>query len=139
MSSREPANLDDARAQAAERLLERKRMGLESAVEALETVGYRVIRREDGTYAVRPPYVRTAAPDDDKRGKITTQPVDFLADYPIMLTAKHVAEITGLSIGRVRTMFINQTLPAVKLENNRWYLPKQKFMELFDVQSGKVG
>ena len=46
MTAREPANVDDARAQAAERLLERKRMGLESAVEALEAVGYRVIRRE---------------------------------------------------------------------------------------------
>ena len=55
MTAREPANVDEARAQAAERLLERKRMGLESAIEALEAVGYRVIAREDGSYAVRPP------------------------------------------------------------------------------------
>ena len=50
MSAREPANLDDARAQAAERLLERKRLGLESAIEALKAVGYRVVEREDGSY-----------------------------------------------------------------------------------------
>lgn len=139
MTAREPANVDDARSQAAERLLERKRMGLESAVEALEAVGYRVIRREDGSYAVRPPYVRSTTRDDAEAGKIQTQPSDYLADYPVMLTAKHIAEITGLSIGRVRTMFKNQALPAVKLENNRWYVPKQKFMAVFDVQSGKVG
>ena len=55
MAEHEPANLDEARTQAAERLLERKRMGLESAIEALEAVGYRVVEREDGSYAVRPP------------------------------------------------------------------------------------
>lgn len=139
MTAREPANVDDARAQAAERLLERKRMGLESAIEALEVVGYRVIAREDGSYAVRPPYVRTAARSDSDAGKVVTQPSDFLADYPPMLTAQHVAEITGLHVNRVRSMFSRQALPAVKLDNNRWYLPKQKFMELFDVQKGKIG
>jgi hypothetical protein len=60
MSAREPANLDDARAQAAERLLERKRLGLESAIEALEAVGYRVIERE-GRHAVADRLVRTVA------------------------------------------------------------------------------
>ena len=138
MSAREPANLDDARAQAAERLLERKRVGLESAIEALEAVGYRVIEREDGSYAVRPPYVRMAPPDDADSGKAVTQSADFLADYPLMLTAQHVAEITGLHVNRVRSMFNRQALPAVKLENNRWYLPKQKFLELFDAKSGIV-
>lgn len=139
MSAREPANLDDARAQAAERLLERKRLGLESAIEALEAVGYRVVEREDGSYAVRPPYVRTAPPDDADCGKAVTQSADFLANYPIMLTAQHVAEITGLHVNRVRSMFNRQALPAVKLDNNRWYLPKQKFLELFDAKSGIVG
>lgn len=83
--------------------------------------------------------MRSTTRDDVEAGKIQTQPSDYLADYPVMLTAKHIAEITGLSIGRVRTMFKNQALPAVKLENNRWYVPKQKFMAIFDVQSGKVG
>lgn len=55
---RDPVSIDDARAQAAERLLERKRMGLESAVEVLEVLGHRVVQRDDGTYAVRPPYVK---------------------------------------------------------------------------------
>lgn len=36
---REPVSIEDARAQAAERLLERKRMGLDSAVVFLEAVG----------------------------------------------------------------------------------------------------
>ena len=84
MTAREPANVDDARAQAAERLLERKRMGLESAVEALEAVCYRVIRREDGSYAVRPPYVCSTTRDDVEAGKIQTRPSDYLADYPVM-------------------------------------------------------
>ena len=139
MTAREPESIDDARAQAAERLLERKRMGLQSAVEALEAVGCRVIEREDGTYAVRPPYVRSAARDDTDAVKVQTQPADYLAEYPVMLTAAHVAEITGLHVNRVRRMFKNHALPAVKLENNRWYLPKQKFMAIFDAQSGKVG
>ena len=56
-----------------------------------------------------------------------------------MLTAQHVAEITGLRVNRVRSMFNRQALPAVKLDNNRWYLPKQKFLELFDAKSGIVG
>lgn len=87
MTTREPVNVDDARAQAAERMLERKRMGLESAIEALEAVGYRVIRRDDGSYAVRPPYIRSTTKDDVEAGKIQTQSTDFLAEYPIMLTA----------------------------------------------------
>lgn len=138
MTAHNPGNLDEARAQAAERMLERKRMGLESAVEALETVGYRVVRREDGSYAVRPPYVRTEARGDSGDKKVVTQPSDFLADYPPMFTAHHVAEITGMHVNRVRSMFSRQALPAVKLENNRWYLPKQKFTEIFDVQGGKI-
>lgn len=139
MTFREAANIDEARAQAAERLLERKRMGLESAIEALEVAGYRVVERQDGSYAVRPPYIRSATRDEVDAGKIMTQPVDFLEDYPIMLTAQHVAEITGMHVNRVREMFNKQVLPAVKLGNGRWYLPKQKFMALFDVQSGKMG
>jgi len=49
-------NVSRARARSAERLLNRKRMGLESAIEALEIVGYRVSQDEDGDFRVVQPH-----------------------------------------------------------------------------------
>ena len=54
MKAKNSVLTSDTATRAAERLLERKRMGLESAIEALETVGYAVTVDADG--AIGRPY-----------------------------------------------------------------------------------
>ena len=54
--------IGDPTARAAERLLERKRIGLESAIEALETVGYAVTVNAEGRYTVTPPTGEAVVP-----------------------------------------------------------------------------
>lgn len=126
----EPISIDDARAQAAERLLERKRMGLESAVEALEAVGYRVVHRDDGTYAVRPPYVRPEPTTKNPSDTPSSVADDFLADYPPTLTVRDVSEITGLHVGSVRRLLSRGELPHAKV-GGRLLIPKSEFVALF--------
>ena len=93
----ERTTVNGQRAEAAERMLERKRLGLESAIEALETVGYRVVQDERGQYNVFPPRpiwqtLGSDALDEDD------EPASVLLDgYPVLLTIKEAAEILGVS------------------------------------------
>ena len=121
--------VEEIRAQAAERMLERMRMGLDNAVEALETVGYAVEQDRAGNYHVSPPR-RVVATKPGPSAAPQVVPEGFLAEYPPMLTPANVAEILGLSIGRVRTMCVNGKLPATKVGNNRWLVPKHLLMEM---------
>lgn len=136
MAAHEPTSVEDARAQAAERLLERKRMGLESAIEALEAVGYRVVRRDDGTYAVRPPYVRTAPSEDGER-LTHTVPADFLAEYPSALTTSDVAKITGMHVNSIRRLCYEGRIPSAKVGGKR-LIAKSDLLALFESTGGKL-
>lgn len=137
MSKREPANINEERAMAAERLLERKRMGLESAIEALEAVGYRVVRRDDGTFAVRAPYVRVPLPEEGTTAPSTTVPAGFLAEYPEALTAKDVSEITGLHVNSVRRLCTEGRLPSAKIGGRR-LIAKSDLIALFESTGGSL-
>lgn len=137
MTKREPANINEERAMAAERLLERKRMGLESAIEALEAVGYRVVRRDDGTFAVRAPYVRVPLPDEAEVKGSTTVPAGFLAEYPEALTARDVAEITGMHVNSVRRLCTDGRLPSAKIGGRR-LIAKSDLIALFESTGGTL-
>ena len=136
MSKREPTNINEERAKAAERLLERKRMGLESAIEALEAVGYRVERRDDGTFAVRAPYIRVPLPDKET-GATTSVPAGFLDEYPSALTAKDVADITGMHVNSVRRLCTEGRLPSAKIGGRR-LIAKSDFIAMFESTGGKM-
>lgn len=81
------------RAEAATRVLERRRISLETAIEALEVVGYKVYQGNDGVYDVQPPRDRaseydafpTVEPTPEAKGA-------FLSDYPAILTIKDVGK-----------------------------------------------
>lgn len=136
MSKREPSNINEERAEAAERLLERKRMGLESAIEALEAVGYRVVRRDNGTFAVRAPYIRVALTDKETR-ETTSVPAGFLDEYPSALTVKDVAEITGMHVNSVRRLCTEGRLPSAKIGGRR-LIAKSDFIAMFESTGGKM-
>ena len=109
---------------AAERLLERKRIGLESAIEALETVGYRVSTDDDGHFRV------AAIASSNAPGKAAVAPsvnTEFLQDYPELLRPSHIAEITGMHASHVRSLCQEGTIPAVRV-GSRWLVPKERFI-----------
>ena len=58
MNRKEPQSVEEIQAQKAEKLLERNRIGLESAIDAQEAVGYKISQRDDDTYGMKPPYTR---------------------------------------------------------------------------------
>ena len=119
--------IGDPTARAAERLLERKRMGLESAIEALETVGYAVTVNADGRYTVMPPTGEGAVAAVPAEAP---KPKAFLEDYPDLLTPKHIAKLTGMTPEYTRKMCRDGYLPAVQLGESRWYIPKKSFIDL---------
>ena len=98
-------------------------MGLESAIEALEAVGYRVVRRDDGTFAVRAPYVRVPLPEEGASSPSTSVPAGFLAEYPEELTAKDVSDITGLHVNSVQLASARTPLPAVACQELAHLMP----------------
>lgn len=118
--------MNESLAQAAERLLERKRLGLESAIETLETVGYTVEQSKDGHYRVTPVSSRAAA-------EVTTETIsdatEFLDEYPHLLTPRGISSITGFSVCYSRKLCREQVLPAVQVGSGHWFVPKPKFIE----------
>ena len=60
---------------------------------------------------------------------------EMFADYPDLLTPKHISELTGISVQYVRTMCREGRLPAVQIGESRWYVPKVRFAEF--VMGGK--
>lgn len=118
--------MSESLARAAERLLERKRIGLESAIEALETVGYAVEQSKDGHYRVTSASNRAAV-------EVTTETmsddVEFLDEYPHLLTPRDISSITGFSVCYSRKLCREQVLPAVQVGSGRWFVPKPKFIE----------
>ncbi|MDO4850829.1 MAG: hypothetical protein Q4A93_03115 [Actinomycetota bacterium] len=91
------------RADAATRLLERRRESLEVAIAALEIVGYKVYQDREGSYRVEPPHDRISKYEAVPEVKPTPQvKAKLLEDYPTMLTVKDVSEIMGFSEGAVR-------------------------------------
>lgn len=127
---RDPVSIDDARAQAAERLLERKRMGLESAVEVLEVLGHRVVQRDDGTYAVRPPYVKPETEEEPLKPQTEAVPTRFLDDHPKTLSVVDVSEITGMHPVSVHKLCRRGELPHAK-SDGKLFIPKQPFLAMF--------
>lgn len=129
LSSSEFSMLLKDRAEAATRVLERRRISLETAIEALEVVGYKVYQGYDGVYNVQPPRDReskydaypTVEPTPEVKGA-------FLADYPAMLTAKDVAEITGMHENSVRRLCKDGKIPSMKV-GQRLVIPKDFFIE----------
>ena len=119
--------VDDPIARAAERLLERKRIGLESAIEALETVGYAVAVNPKGRYTVTPPASEGATMAAHVEAP---RPKAFLEDYPDLLTPAHIAEITGMTAHYTRKLCRDGNLPAVQVGESRWYVPKKKFVDM---------
>lgn len=53
---------------------------------------------------------------------------DFLADYPDLLTVRHVCEITGLSEQTIRREINEGRLPACRI-GRRLFCPKTSFAE----------
>ena len=135
----DPQSQEEEYAQAAERLLERKRLGLESAIAALEAVGYRVTRKANDTYSVRAPYVRPR--EEPKEAEIDAReprsaPPGFLADYPLMLTPRQVSEITGQHVGSIRRLCEQGKLPFAKI-GGRIRIPRDEVYAMF--HGGRLG
>ena len=116
-------NVGRARARSAERLLNRKRMGLESAIEALEIVGYRVSQDEDGDFRVVQPHDGwscTSGADEPLEG--------VLEGFPPLLKTEDVAEIIGVSHRTVSRLCANGEIPSVKIGRSV-RIPKQALIE----------
>ena len=137
MSAPEFSTLLKDRAEAATRALERKRICLETAIEALEVVGYKVYQGNDGRYNVQPPRDReskydvypTVEPSPKAKGA-------FLSDYPAMLTTKDVAEITGLHVHSVRRLCKDGKIPNMKF-GQKVMIPKDIFTESLGIEEAE--
>lgn len=55
--------------------------------------------------------------------------MEMFAEYPDLLTPKHVSEITGITAQYVRTLCREGKLPAVLIGEARWFIPKSRFIE----------
>ena len=127
----ENVRLYQDRAYAATRMLERRRISLEAAIEVLEIVGYKVYQDREGHYNVEPPHDKISKyetfpdvkPDPETKAK-------FLEEYPVMLTVKDVAEITGFHEHSVRRLCQEDKIPSMKI-GGRLRIPKQFFLESF--------
>ena len=53
---------------------------------------------------------------------------ELFADYPDLLTPKHISEITGITVQYVRTLCREGKLPAVLIGEARWFVPKTRFI-----------
>ena len=120
------------RADAATRLLERRRDSIELAIQALEIVGYKVYWERNGGYRVEPPHdkiskfeaVPTVKPTPEAKAK-------FLEDYPPMLTVRDVSEIMGFSEGAIRRLCKEDKIPNMKM-GGRIRIPKKFLLDSFD-------
>ena len=133
LSPSEFSTLLKDRADAATRMLERRRTSLEAAIETLEVVGYKVYQGNDGAYSVQPP--RDRASEYDAYPTVKTTPESkgaFLADYPSMLTIKDVSEITGLHVNSVRRLCRDGNIPSMKF-GQKIMIPKDIFTDSLDI------
>ncbi|MBP3894597.1 MAG: helix-turn-helix domain-containing protein [Atopobiaceae bacterium] len=125
------------RAYAATRVLERRRISLEAAVEVLEIVGYKVYQDRDGHYNVEPPHDHISKYDVVPEVKPTPEAKEkFLEDYPTMLTVNDMAEITGLHVGTIRRLCKDGKIPALKI-GGRIRIPKKFLLDSFDADTGE--
>ena len=135
----EPLTQEEARAQAAERLLNRKRVSIDTAIEALELVGYTVRLHDNGRYSVDPPeqIIPLAEPEPEPKLEPKIPPIDrptgFLDDYPDMLSPRQVSEITGLTTASVRRLCKQGKLLSSKV-GGRVVINKQQFEKMFNAQ-----
>lgn len=53
---------------------------------------------------------------------------EMFGEYPDLLTPKHIAELTGMSVQYVRTLCRTGQIPAVQVGKSRWYTPKARFI-----------
>ena len=133
----ESSRLMKDRAHAATRVLERRRISLEAAVEVLEIVGYKVYQDREGHYNVEPPHDHISKYDVVPEVKPTPEAKErFLEDYPTMLTVNETAEITGLHEGTIRRLCKDGKIPAVKI-GGRIRIPKRFLLDSFDADTGK--
>ena len=137
LSPSEFSQLLKDRADAATRVLERRRISIETAIEALEVVGYKVYQGNDGAYRVQPPRDRaseydaypTVEPTPEAKGA-------FLSDYPAMLTVKDVAEITGLHANSIRRLCRDGKIPNMKF-GQKVMIPKEFFADGLGIGEGE--
>lgn len=47
-------------------------------------------------------------------------------DLPLMLTAKHVSEILGLSLPLVYQLLNRASFPSIKVSDKRWVVPRDQ-------------
>ncbi|MBQ9059385.1 MAG: helix-turn-helix domain-containing protein [Atopobiaceae bacterium] len=135
----ESVRLYKDRADAATRLLERRRESLEVAIAALEIVGYKVYQDREGSYRVEPPHDRISKYEAVPEVKPTPQvKARLLEDYPTMLTVKDVSEIMGFSEGAVRRLCKEDKIPNMKM-GGRIRIPKQYILEPFETDRGPEG
>lgn len=127
--------IGETRALAAEQLLERKRIGLECAIEALETVGYHVRKDERGKFRVTHPFSVFDQLDVDALRPSSIVQDDFLGEYPTILAADQAAEILHVSKRTVTRMCAKKQLPSFKA-GNMIRIPKQA---LIDTMADEVG
>lgn len=133
----ESSRLMKDRAYAATRVLERRRISLEAAVEVLEIVGYKVYQDRDGHYNVEPPHDHISKYDVVPEVKPTPEAKEkFLEDYPTMLTVNDMAEITGLHVGTIRRLCKDGKIPALKI-GGRIRIPKKFLLDSFDADTGE--
>ena len=132
-SINEHMTIGEARALAAERMLERKRIGLESAIEALETVGYLVQKDEQGKFKVTQPFSVL----DELGGGVSygDNGKGFLGDYPEVLTVKDAAAILGVSCRTVSRLCASNQLPSFKVGNSI-RISKRALVEAMSRQAG---
>ena len=134
MATTESSRLLQNRAYAATRVLERRRISLEAAVEVLEIVGYKVYQDREGHYNVEPPHDILSKYDTFPEVKMEPKAkAQFLADYPTMLTVKDVVEITGFAEGSVRRLCKEGKIPSMKI-GGRIRIPKKYLMDAFDAE-----
>jgi len=119
---------DEVRAKAAERLLNRKRMGLECAIEALEAVGYEVRQNSSGYYKVMTPAAPVAVAPEPVVVEIPIG-AGFLDEYPDMLSPQDVAKISGITEASVRRMCKEKRLASSKI-GGRVRIPKDALVSL---------
>ncbi|MBR1830297.1 MAG: helix-turn-helix domain-containing protein [Atopobiaceae bacterium] len=132
MATTESSRLLQNRAYAATRVLERRRISLEAAVEVLEIVGYKVYQDREGHYNVEPPHDILSKYDTFPEVKIApAEKAEFLAEYPTMLTVKDVVEITGFAEGSVRRLCKEGKIPSMKI-GGRIRVPKRYLLDSFD-------
>lgn len=121
-------SLNETRAQAAERFLERKRIGLESAIEALEVVGYSVQQDVQGSYRVSPPRTSFGMLNSNDDERTTGVSDEFLDGYPPLLTVKEVAAILGVSSRTVSRLCEKGEIPSSKI-GRAVRIPKKALLE----------